>query len=69
LRHPQWVRLSSPLPILEKCETEGSLYSSTACLWDDGILDPAETRRVFRLAMAASLNASLEETRCGVLRM
>jgi acetyl-CoA carboxylase carboxyltransferase component len=56
-------------PILEKYEAEGNPYYSTARLWDDGILDPAETRRVLGLALAASLNAPIEETRYGVFRM
>ena len=56
-------------PILEKYEAEGNPYYSTARLWDDGILDPAETRRVLGLALAASLNAPMEETRYGVFRM
>jgi 3-methylcrotonyl-CoA carboxylase beta subunit/propionyl-CoA carboxylase len=56
-------------PILDKYEFEGSPYYSTARLWDDGILDPAETRRVLMLAVSASLNAPVEETRYGVFRM
>ena len=56
-------------PILEKYEREGSPYYSTARLWDDGILDPAETRRVLALALSASLNAPIPETRFGVFRM
>jgi 3-methylcrotonyl-CoA carboxylase beta subunit len=56
-------------PILDKYETEGSPYHSTARLWDDGILDPAETRRVLALAISASLNAPIGETRFGVFRM
>jgi acetyl-CoA carboxylase carboxyltransferase component len=56
-------------PILEKYEAEGNPYYSTARLWDDGILDPAETRRVLGLAIAASLNAPMDETRYGVFRM
>src|SRR5574341_122769 len=56
-------------PTLDKYEAEGNPYYSTARLWDDGILDPAETRRVLGLAIAASLNAPMEETRYGVFRM
>jgi acetyl-CoA carboxylase carboxyltransferase component len=56
-------------PTLEKYETEGSPYYSTARLWDDGILDPAETRSVLGLALAVALNAPPEETRYGVFRM
>ncbi len=56
-------------PTLEKYEREGSPYYSTARLWDDGILDPPETRRVLALALAASLNAPIAETKYGVFRM
>ncbi len=56
-------------PILDKYEAEGNPYYSTARLWDDGILDPAETRRVLALALSASLNAPAEETAYGVFRM
>lgn len=56
-------------PTLDKYEAEGSPYYSTARLWDDGILDPVETRRVLGLAIAASCNAPVEETRFGVFRM
>jgi len=56
-------------PILAKYEQEGSAYYSTARLWDDGILDPAETRDALGLALAASLCAPIEPTRFGVFRM
>ncbi|MBI1280335.1 MAG: methylcrotonoyl-CoA carboxylase [Anaerolineaceae bacterium] len=56
-------------PILERYEAEGNPYYSTARLWDDGILDPAETRRVLGLALSACLNQPNEETRFGVFRM
>jgi 3-methylcrotonyl-CoA carboxylase beta subunit/propionyl-CoA carboxylase len=56
-------------PTLDKYEAEGSPYYSTARLWDDGILDPAETRRVLTLALSASLNAPVEATRYGIFRM
>ncbi len=56
-------------PILDKYEREGSPYYSTARLWDDGILDPAQTRRVLGLALSACLNAPSEPTRYGVFRM
>jgi len=56
-------------PILEKYEAEGSPYYSTARLWDDGILEPAETRRVLGLALSVSLNAPSRPTRFGVFRM
>ncbi len=56
-------------PTLEKYEAEGSPYFITARLWDDGILDPAETRFTLALALSASLNAPIPETRYGVFRM
>ncbi len=56
-------------PIREKYEREGDPYYATARLWDDGIIDPADTRDVLGLAFAAALNAPIEETRFGVFRM
>jgi 3-methylcrotonyl-CoA carboxylase beta subunit len=56
-------------PILEQFEREGHPYYGTARLWDDGIITPAETRRVLGLAFSACLNAPIEETRFGVFRM
>jgi len=56
-------------PILAKYDEEGSAYYSTARLWDDGILDPAQTRDALGLALAASLCAPIEDTKFGVFRM
>ena len=56
-------------PILEKYEVEGNPYFATGRLWDDGILDPAETRRVLALGLAAAANGPRRETRFGVFRM
>jgi 3-methylcrotonyl-CoA carboxylase beta subunit/propionyl-CoA carboxylase len=56
-------------PILDKYETEGSPYYSTARLWDDGIIDPAETRDVLGLAISASFNAPIPPAKFGVFRM
>jgi acetyl-CoA carboxylase carboxyltransferase component len=56
-------------PVLDQYEREGSPYYSTARLWDDGILDPPETRRVLGLALSACLNRPVEDTRFGVFRM
>jgi 3-methylcrotonyl-CoA carboxylase beta subunit/propionyl-CoA carboxylase len=56
-------------PTLEKYETEGSPYYSTARLWDDGVLDPAETRAALALALSASFNAPIPESEFGVFRM
>jgi 3-methylcrotonyl-CoA carboxylase beta subunit/propionyl-CoA carboxylase len=56
-------------PILQKYETEGSPYYSTARLWDDGILDPAETRAALALGLSAAYNAPIPHARFGVFRM
>ena len=56
-------------PIRELYEKEGSPYFSTARLWDDGIIDPADTRRVLGLALSASLNAPFDKSNFGVFRM
>jgi 3-methylcrotonyl-CoA carboxylase beta subunit len=56
-------------PIREKYEEEGNPYYATARLWDDGIIAPSETRRVLALALSATLNAPMPETRFGVFRM
>ena len=55
-------------PILAKYEEEGSPYYSTARLWDDGIIPPADTRSVLGLGLSAALNAEIPETRFGVFR-
>jgi 3-methylcrotonyl-CoA carboxylase beta subunit len=56
-------------PIRARYETEGDPYYATARLWDDGIIDPAQTRDVLGLAIGAALNAPIPETRFGVFRM
>jgi acetyl-CoA carboxylase carboxyltransferase component len=56
-------------PILDDYEFKGDPYYSSARLWDDGILDPANTRRVLGLAISAALNAEVKETTFGVFRM
>ena len=56
-------------PILEKYETEGSPYYSTARLWDDGIIDPRDTRDILGLCISASLNAPFPDQNYGVFRM
>jgi acetyl-CoA carboxylase carboxyltransferase component len=56
-------------PILAKYEDEGNPYYSTAHLWDDGIIDPADTRTILGLGIAAALNAPIPETPFGVFRM
>jgi len=56
-------------PVLEKYEAEGNPYYSTARLWDDGIIDPAETRTYLGLGLSIAYNAPIEEPRFGVFRM
>jgi acetyl-CoA carboxylase carboxyltransferase component len=56
-------------PILEKYEDEGNPYHSTARLWDDGVIDPVDTRVVLALGLSAAANAPAEETRWGIFRM
>ncbi|HEX2221046.1 MAG TPA: carboxyl transferase domain-containing protein [Candidatus Limnocylindria bacterium] len=62
-------RAAFEAPILAKYEREGSPYYSTARLWDDGVIDPLDTRRVLALGISAALNAPIAETRFGVFRM
>ncbi|MGH2476177.1 MAG: carboxyl transferase domain-containing protein [Candidatus Limnocylindrales bacterium] len=56
-------------PILDTYEREGSPYFATARLWDDGVIDPLDTRRILSLGLEASLHAPIPETRFGVFRM
>ncbi|MCB1639049.1 MAG: methylcrotonoyl-CoA carboxylase, partial [Thiothrix sp.] len=56
-------------PIREQYETQGHPYYASARLWDDGIIDPADTRRVLALGLSAALNAPVEPSRFGVFRM
>ena len=56
-------------PIIDNFDAEGHPYYASARLWDDGIIDPADTRRVLGLALSASLNKPITETRFGVFRM
>ena len=56
-------------PILEKYEAEGNPYHSTARLWDDGVIDPVDTRMVLALGLSAAANAPAVETRYGIFRM
>jgi acetyl-CoA carboxylase carboxyltransferase component len=60
---------ADPEEIREKYEREGNPYYSTARLWDDGIIDPLDTRRVLALGISAALNAPIPETTFGVFRM
>jgi 3-methylcrotonyl-CoA carboxylase beta subunit len=56
-------------PILDQYERQGHPYYASARLWDDGVIDPADTRMVLGLAISASLNAPIEESKFGVFRM
>jgi 3-methylcrotonyl-CoA carboxylase beta subunit len=56
-------------PIRDQYERQGHPYYATARLWDDGVIDPLDTRRVLALGIAASLNAPIPATTFGVFRM
>ena len=56
-------------PIRRQYEEQGHPYYATARLWDDGIIDPADTRRILALGLSASLNAPIAATQFGVFRM
>lgn len=56
-------------PIIDQFEEQAHPYYATARLWDDGIIEPCDTRNVLGCAIAASLNATIEDTRYGVFRM
>jgi 3-methylcrotonyl-CoA carboxylase beta subunit len=60
---------ADPDEIRAKYETEGNPYHSTARLWDDGIIDPLDTRKVLSLGISAALNAPIPETEFGIFRM
>ena len=61
--------LAFKTPIRERIEREGHPYYASARLWDDGVIDPADTRTVLALGLSASLNAPIGETKFGVFRM
>jgi 3-methylcrotonyl-CoA carboxylase beta subunit len=56
-------------PLRAQYETQGHPYYASARLWDDGVIDPADTRRVLALGLSASLNAPIPDARFGVFRM
>ncbi|HCJ62268.1 MAG TPA: methylcrotonoyl-CoA carboxylase, partial [Alphaproteobacteria bacterium] len=56
-------------PILDQYETQGHPYYASARLWDDGIIDPADTRKVVALSLAATAGAPISETSYGIFRM
>ena len=56
-------------PIRDQYEEQGHPYYATARLWDDGVIDPAQSRRTLGLSLSAALNAPIQQTRFGVFRM
>jgi 3-methylcrotonyl-CoA carboxylase beta subunit len=56
-------------PIRDQYESQGNPYYATARLWDDGVIDPADTRLVLGLGLAAAANAPIEPTKFGLFRM
>lgn len=68
----QWTNaqeVACKKPILEQYETQGHCYYASARLWDDGIIDPADTRLIIGLSLSAAMHAPIENTRFGVFRM
>ena len=55
--------------IIDTYDKEGSPYFSSARIWDDGVIDPADTRKVLALSLSAALNAPINDTHFGVFRM
>ncbi|GAB2272584.1 hypothetical protein Dimus_007406 [Dionaea muscipula] len=55
--------------VVDAYDKEGSPYYSTARLWDDGVIDPADTRKILGLCISASMNSTPQETKYGVFRM
>jgi 3-methylcrotonyl-CoA carboxylase beta subunit len=66
---PEAEEAAFKAPIRAQYETQGHPYYASARLWDDGVIDPAQTRRTLALALSASLNAPIEPTRFGLFRM
>lgn len=56
-------------PIIARFEAEGSPYYSSGRLWDDGVIDPVDSRKVLGLSLSAALNAPIEQTKFGIFRM
>ena len=56
-------------PIVKQYDREGHPYYASARIWDDGIIDPAETRRTLAMSISAALNKPIEKTNFGVFRM
>jgi 3-methylcrotonyl-CoA carboxylase beta subunit len=60
---------SFKVPIRQQYEEQGHPYYSSARLWDDGVIDPKDTRRIVGLSLAVALNAPIEDTDYGLFRM
>ena len=56
-------------PIIDTYEQQGHPYYASARLWDDGVIDPAQTREVIAMSLSAALNKPIEDTKFGVFRM
>ena len=56
-------------PVIDTYEKQGHPYYASARLWDDGVIDPADTRKVLGMSLKVALNKPVEETRFGVFRM
>jgi 3-methylcrotonyl-CoA carboxylase beta subunit len=72
LRGEQWSaeeEANFKQPIIDNYEHQGHPYYASARLWDDGVIDPADTRQVLGLAISASLNKPIKETKFGLFRM
>lgn len=68
----QWTKEEEEVfkaKVVEAYEKEGNAYYSTARLWDDGIIDPADTRKIIGFCISAALNRPVEDTKYGVFRM
>ena len=61
--------ISPFLNFYSRFEDEGSPYFSSARIWDDGVIDPVDTRKILGLSLSAALNKPIEKTRFGVFRM
>jgi 3-methylcrotonyl-CoA carboxylase beta subunit len=66
---PQDEEAAFKQPIKDQYEHQGHPYYASARLWDDGVIDPADTRMVLGLGISAALNAPIDDTKFGVFRM
>ena len=64
-----WEEKALKDPIIKRFEMEGSPYFASARLWDDGVIDPIDTRWILGLSLSAALNAPINETKFGIFRM